>query len=51
MGSLFKPTTTVVQAPSQQTVTSQIPEYFKEIQERTLRTAENVFNTPYVGYQ
>ena len=51
MGSLFKPSTTVVQAPSQQTVTSQIPEYFKEIQERTLRTAENVFNRPYVGYQ
>ena len=42
MGSLFKPSTTVVQAPQQQTVTSQIPEYFKEIQERTLRTAENV---------
>ena len=51
MGSLFKPSTTVVQAPSQQTVTSQIPEYFKEIQERTLRNAENVFNTPYQGYQ
>ena len=51
MGSLFKPSTTVVQAPSQQTVTSQIPEYFKEIQERTLRTAENVFTQPYVGYQ
>ena len=50
MGSLFKPSTTVVQAPSQQTVTSQIPEYFKEIQERTLRTAENVFNRPYQGY-
>jgi|TARA_R100001126_G_scaffold100113_1_gene77157 hypothetical protein len=51
MGSIFKPSTTVVQAPSQQTVTSQIPEYFKEIQERTLRTAENVFTQPYVGYQ
>jgi len=50
MGSLFKPSTTVVQAPSQQTVTSQIPEYFKEIQERTLRTAEDVFTQPYVGY-
>ena len=50
MGSLFKPSTTVVQAPSQQTVTSQIPEYFKEIQERTLRTAENVFTQPYQGY-
>jgi hypothetical protein len=51
MGSLFKPSTTVIQAPSQQTVTSQIPEYFKEIQERTLRTAENVFTQPYEGYQ
>ena len=51
MGSLFKPSTTVVQAPSQQTVTSQIPEYFKEIQERALRRAENVFNEPYTGYQ
>jgi hypothetical protein len=50
MGSLFKPSTTVVQAPSQQTVTSQIPEYFKEIQERTLRQAENVFTQPYQGY-
>ncbi len=50
MGSLFKPSTTVVQAPSQQTVTSQIPEYFKEIQERTLRTAEDVFTQPYQGY-
>jgi len=51
MGSIFKPKTTVVQAPSQQTVTSQIPEYFKEIQERTLRTAEDVFTRPYEGYQ
>jgi hypothetical protein len=51
MGSLFKPSTTVVQAPSQQTVTSQIPEYFKEIQERTLRRAENVFSEPYQAYQ
>ena len=50
MGSLFKPSTTVVQAPSTQTVTSQIPEYFKEIQERTLRQAEDVFTQPYVGY-
>lgn len=51
MGSIFKPKTTVVQAPSQQTVTSQIPEYFKEIQERTLRTAEDVFTRPYEGYE
>jgi len=51
MGSIFKPSTTVVQAPQQQTVTQQIPDYFKEIQERTLRQAENVFTQPYTGYQ
>lgn len=51
MGSIFKPKTTVVQAPSQQTVTSQIPEYFKEIQERALRRAEDVYNVPYEGYE
>ena len=50
MGSLFKPKTTVVSAPSSSTVTSQIPEYFKEIQERTLRRAEDVFSVPYEGY-
>lgn len=51
MGSLFKPSTTVVQAPSSSTVTSQIPEYFKEIQEDTLRRAENVFSQPYEAYK
>ena len=50
MGSLFKPKTTVVQAPSESKVVSDIPEYFKEIQERTLRTAEDVFTQPYEGY-
>jgi hypothetical protein len=40
MGSIFKPSSTVVQAPSQSTTTYDIPAYFKEIQERTLRRAE-----------
>ena len=51
MGSIFKPSTTVVQAPSQSSTSYDIPEYFKEIQERTLRTAENVFAQPYSAYQ
>ena len=51
MGSIFKPKTTVVQAPSESSTSYDIPEYFKEIQERTLRTAENVFSQPYTGYQ
>jgi len=50
MGSIFKPSTTVVQAPSQSSTSYDIPEYFKEIQERTLRTAENVFSQPYTAY-
>jgi hypothetical protein len=41
MGSIFKPSSTVVQAPSQSTTTYDIPAYFKEIQERTLRRAED----------
>jgi len=51
MGSIFKPSTTVVQAPQQSSTSYDIPEYFKEIQERTLRTAENVFSQPYKGFQ
>ena len=50
MGSLFKPNTTVVQAPSQSSTSYDIPEYFKEIQERTLRRAENVFDVPYQAF-
>jgi len=50
MGSLFKPNTTVVQAPSQSSTSYDIPPYFKEIQERTLRTAENVFSQPYTAF-
>ena len=50
MGSIFKPSTTVVQAPQQQTTSYQIPEYFKEIQERTLRRAEEVGSRPYEAF-
>ena len=50
MGSIFKPSVTTVQAPSQSQTSYDIPEYFKEIQERTLRTAENVFSQPYTAY-
>jgi hypothetical protein len=50
MGSIFKPSTTVVQAPQQQTTSYQIPEYFKEIQERTLRRAEQVGSRPYQAF-
>ena len=50
MGSLFKPNTTVVQAPSTSSTNYDIPPYFKEIQERTLRRAENVFDVPYQAF-
>jgi hypothetical protein len=50
MGSIFKPQTTVVQAPSQQTTSYDIPQYFKDIQERTLKKAENLGQRPYQAY-
>ena len=50
MGSLFKPNTTVVQAPSQSSTSYDIPPYFKEIQERTLRRGEKVFEQPYQAF-
>ena len=50
MGSIFKPNTTVVQAPSQSSTSYDIPAYFKEIQERTLRRGETEFNKPYQAY-
>ena len=50
MGSLFKPNTTIVQAPSQSSTAYDIPAYFKEIQERTLRRAENVLDVPHKAY-
>ena len=51
MGSIFKPSVTTVQAPSQSTTTYDIPAYFKEIQERTLRKGETEFAKPYQAYQ
>jgi len=51
MGSIFKPSTTVVQAPQQSTTTYDIPAYFKEIQERTLRRAEAESQVPYQAFQ
>jgi hypothetical protein len=50
MGSIFKPSVTTVQAPQQSTTTYDIPAYFKEIQERTLRKGETEFSQPYQGY-
>jgi len=50
MGSIFKPQTTVVQAPSQQQTSYDIPQYFKDIQERTLKRAEEVGQRPYEAY-
>jgi hypothetical protein len=51
MGSIFKPSSTVVQAPSQSTTTYDIPAYFKEIQERTLRRAEDASQQPFQTFQ
>jgi hypothetical protein len=51
MGSIFKPSSTVVQAPSQSTTTYDIPAYFKEIQERTLRRAEDASKQPFQTFQ
>ena len=50
MGSIFKPSVTTVQAPSQSTTAYDIPEYFKEIQENTLRKGETEFSKPYQAY-
>ena len=51
MGSIFKPSVTTVQAPSQSQTSYDIPEYFKEIQERTLRRGEKEFSKPYEAYK
>ena len=51
MGSIFKPSTTVVQAPQQSTTTYDIPAYFKEIQEKTLRRADVESQQPFQAYQ
>ena len=50
MGSIFKPSVTTVQAPSQSSTSYDIPAYFKEIQERTLRRGEQEFDKPYQGF-
>jgi hypothetical protein len=50
MGSIFKPSVTTVQSPSQSSTSYDIPEYFKEIQERTLRRGETEFSKPYQAY-
>lgn len=50
MGSLFKPSSTVVQAPQQSTTTYEIPQYIKDIQERTLGRIETASQVPYQAY-
>ena len=51
MGSIFKPSVTTVQSPSQSTTAYDIPEYFKEIQEDTLRRGQKEFSKPYQAFQ
>jgi hypothetical protein len=47
MGSLFKPSTTVVQAPQQSTTSYEIPGYFKEAQEAAIsRALASTIGTP-----
>jgi len=50
MGSIFKPSVTTVQSPSQSNTAYDIPEYFKEIQEATLRKGQTEFSKPYEAY-
>lgn len=52
MGSLFKPTTTVVEAPSQSQVTYEIPQYMKDVQESLVsraNAASQASFTPFEG--
>ena len=51
MGSIFKPNVTTVQAPSQSSTSYDIPAYFKEIQEDTLRRGQTEFSKPYQAFQ
>ena len=51
MGSIFKPSVTTVQAPSQSSTSYDIPAYFKEIQEDTLRRGQTEFSKPYQAFQ
>lgn len=50
MGSLFKPTTTVVQAPSSSQVQYEIPEYMKNVQESLVNRANVASQTGYTPY-
>ena len=50
MGSLFKPSTTVVQAPSQAQVTYDIPEYMKDVQESLVTRANAASQQPFQAF-
>lgn len=50
MGSLFKPATTVVQAPSQSQVQYDIPQYFKDLQESVFERANVESQQPFEAY-
>ncbi len=51
MGSLFKPTSTVVQAPSQGTVQYEIPQYFKDLQEDLFARANVASQQGFQAYE
>jgi len=51
MGSLFKPTSTVVQAPSQASVQYEIPQYFKDLQEDLFARANTASQQGFQAYQ
>jgi len=51
MGSLFEPTTKVVNTPSQGQVTYGIPQYFKDLQESVLQRANAASQQPFQAYQ
>ena len=50
MGSLFRPSTTVVEAPSQAQVTYEIPQYFKDVQESLVTRANAASQQPFEAY-
>jgi len=51
MGSLFRPTSTVVQAPSQGTVQYEIPQYFKDLQENVFARANVASQQPFQAFE
>jgi hypothetical protein len=51
MGSLFKPTTTTVQAPSQSQVAYEIPQYFRDVQESLVTRANAASQAEYTPYE